>query len=88
MVHHDKATVAIILGKMKPKSAPDHMAEEHAEAHPDESLHACAEDLLGAIAAKDAAGVADALKAFFHIADAMPHEEGEHISEEEEHGPY
>ena len=62
------------------------MAEEQAESHPDESLHACAEDLLGAIKAGDAAGVADALKAFFHICDSMPHEEGEHMSEEQEHG--
>ena len=85
MVHDDKAAIAIILGKMKPKHG-GHDAEERAEMHPDESLHACAEDLLGAIEAKDAAGVADALKAFFHICDAMPHEEGEHISEEEEHG--
>jgi len=88
MIHHDKGTVAIILGKMRPKPSPEHMAEEQAEAHPDESMHACAEDLLAAISAKDAAGVADALKAFFHIADAMPHEEGEHVSEEEEHGSY
>lgn len=84
MVHDEKAAVAIILGKMKPKGS--HMAEEHAEMHPDESLHACAEDLLGAIKTNDAAGVADALKAFFHICDAMPHEEGEHMSEEQEHG--
>jgi hypothetical protein len=86
MFHHDKATVAIILGKMKPKHDGAHMAEEQAEEHPDDSLLACAEDLLHAIEAKDAAGVADALKAFFHICDAMPHEEGEHISEEEEQG--
>jgi hypothetical protein len=84
MVHDEKAAVAIILGKMKPKGSYD--AEEQAEMHPDESLHACAEDLLGAIKADDAAGVADALKAFFHICDAMPHEEGEHMSEEQEHG--
>lgn len=85
MVHDDKAAIAIILGKMKPKH-DSHMAEEEAEEHPDEALHACAEDLLGAIKAGDASGVTDALKAFFHIADAAPHEEGPHISEEEEHG--
>jgi hypothetical protein len=84
MVHDDKAAVAIILGKMKPKDG--HMAEEEAESHPDEAMHACAEELLAAIEAKDAMGVADAMKAFFHIADAMPHEEGAHITEEEEFG--
>lgn len=83
MVHDEKAAVAIILGKTKPNHA---MAEEHAEEHPDEALHACAEDLLAAIHAKDVAGMTDALKAFFHIADAAPHEEGPHISEEQEHG--
>lgn len=84
MVHDDKAAVAIILGKMKPK-AP-HAAEEHMEEHPDESLHAIAGELLDCIHAKDVEGMASALKAFFHVADAMPHEEGEHVSEEEEHG--
>jgi len=85
MVHDDKAAVAIILGKMKPKHAE---REEEMEEHPDAALHACADDLLEAIHAKDVAGVADALKAFFHIADSMPHEEGKHVSEEEEHGEY
>lgn len=84
MVHDEKGAIAIILGKMKPK----HEAEEHAEEHPEAALHACAEELIDAVHAKDAAGVADALKAFFHIADAMPHEEGRHVSEEEEHGEY
>lgn len=83
MVHDNKSAVAIILGKVKPES---HMAEEEMEAHPDEALHACAEDLLASIEAKDAVGVAEALKAFFHIADAAPHEEGAHITEEEEFG--
>jgi hypothetical protein len=84
MVHDEKGAIAIILGKMKPK----HDAEEHMEEHPDEALHACADDLIEAVHAKDVEGVTKALKAFFHIADAMPHEEGEHISEEEEHGEY
>ena len=35
MVHDDKAAIAIILGKMKPKHG-GHDAEEHAEMHPDE----------------------------------------------------
>lgn len=84
MIHDDKATVAIILGKMKPEGG--HAEEEAMEAHPDEAMHACAEELLAAIEAKDVVGVADAMKAFFHIADAMPHEEGAHIAEEEEFG--
>jgi len=84
MIHDEKGAVAIILGKMKPK----HDSEEQMEERPDASLHACSEELLDAIHAKDAKGVTEALKAFFHIADSMPHEEGRHISEEEEHGEY
>jgi hypothetical protein len=41
----------------------------------DEGLHACAEDLMRAIAAKDPAGIASALKAAFAICDSEPHEE-------------
>lgn len=82
MVHDEKGAVAIILGKLK---KPKHEAEEKAEEKPEESLEACAEELLTAIKADDAAGVAEALKAFFHIADSMPHEEGEHLGEDEEY---
>ena len=85
MIHDEKAAVAIILGKIKPKGAAHHVAEEHMESHPDESLHAIAEEVLQAIHGRDAAALADALKAFFHVADAMPHEEGEHIPEEHEY---
>lgn len=85
MIHDEKAAVAIILGKIKPKGPAHHMAEERMESRPDESLHAIAEEVLHAVEAKDAAALADALKAFFHVADAMPHEEGEHVPEEHEY---
>jgi hypothetical protein len=84
MIHDEKAAVAIILGKIKPKGA-GHAAEEHMESHPDESLHAISEEVLHAVKAGDASALADALKAFFHVADAMPHEEGEHVPEEREY---
>lgn len=84
MVHDEKGAALLILGKLKPKGVKH--AEEHAEEHPDDAIHACAEDLLAAIEAKDVSGVAGALKAFFHVSEAAPHEEGPHVSEREEHG--
>jgi len=82
MIHDEKAAVAIILGKIKPKGA-EHESDEETESRCDESLHAIAEDVLQAVRGNDAAALANALKAFFHVADAMPHEEGEHLEENE-----
>lgn len=79
MVHDEKAAVAIILGKIKPKGAAPKV--EHDEGG-DEPLLVCAEDLMDALKAGDAHGVARALKAAFEIADAMPHHEGEHFGDE------
>lgn len=71
---------AIIVARRKPDGS--HMAEggmaedghvENAE------LLAAATDLVRAVHAKDAKGVAEALEAAFYVCDAMPHEEGEHI---------
>ncbi len=81
MIHDKENAVAIILGRMSPKKGgkkPDEAREES----PDDAMHACAEELLEAIAAKDVAGVAAALKGAFHCADSMPHEEGEHLEED------
>ncbi len=44
---------------------------------------AAAEDLIAAIANKDASAVADALYAAFEYCDEQPHEEGPHIEEED-----
>jgi hypothetical protein len=83
MVHDDKAAVAIILGKMKPKGKPEHGGGESGGGH---AMVACAEDLIDAIKSGDAQAVASALMSAFHIADAMPHVEGVHedIGEEAE----
>jgi hypothetical protein len=89
MVHDDKAAVAIILGKMKPKreGKPEHGGGKSGAGH---AMIAAAEDLLAAIKADDPEGVASALTSAFHIADAMPHMEGVHedIGEEEGEGEY
>lgn len=42
-------------------------------------LESAAEDILSAIASKDAKALAVAIKAAFEICDSEPHEEGEHI---------
>lgn len=44
-----------------------------------DGLHACAEDLMNAVHAKDIPGIAEALRAAFQVCDSEPHEEGEHI---------
>lgn len=59
------------------------MVDEHEEGEEVESLVVASEDLLSAIAMKDAKAVAAALKAAFEICDAYPHVEGEHVSPEE-----
>jgi hypothetical protein len=88
MVHDEKGAIAIILGKMKPKGEmhegkPEHGGEKSGHGH---AMKACAEDLIEAVKAGDADGVASALMSAFHVADAMPHMEGVHedIGEEEE----
>lgn len=43
------------------------------------ALEACAEDLLRALASKDAKMVADALKSAYEICDSMPHEDPEQV---------
>jgi len=87
MVHDDKAAIAIILGKVKPKGKPEVKAEHgDGKVGHGHAMKACAEDLLESIKAGDADGVASALMSAFHVADAMPHMEGPHedIGEEGE----
>lgn len=68
-----KKTAALVIG-MK-----DDAPEKEAEGESEDEMELVAEDLLKAMAAKDPKMIAQALKAAFAIADAMPHEEGEHI---------
>lgn len=71
---HSKA-ISEILGA-RPKDyvqGPDGSPGDGAEA-----LHAIAEELIEAIHAKDAAGVASCLKAAFQECESEPHEEGPH----------
>lgn len=79
-----KAVAGVIISRRKPDGATQ--SEESMEGETDQGLMSAAEDLIRAIHAKDGQAVTDALQAAFEIMESQPHEEGEHISEEEEHG--
>lgn len=64
----------------KTKSDGDMMPEKEEGGHPPELLSA-AEDLIKAVASKDASAVADAIYAAFSYCDSEPHVEGPHIEE-------
>lgn len=65
----------------KTKSDGDMMPEKEEGGHPPELISA-SEDLIKAVASKDATAVADALYAAFTFCDSEPHFEGPHIEED------
>lgn len=65
----------------KTKSDGDSMPEKEEGGHPPELISA-AEDLIKAVASKDASAVADAIYAAFSYCDSEPHIEGPHIEED------
>lgn len=73
-----KKAAAVIIAKRKPEGSAEPMHEEGEE---DPALMSCAEDLISAVHAKDAVGVANAMRAAFEVMDAAPHVEGEHLEE-------
>lgn len=70
-----------IIAKIKPEGG---IHDEGKENETDAGLVSAAEDMISAMHMKDAKALADAMKAAFEIMESMPHEEGEHIAEEEE----
>jgi len=74
-----KKAAAVMIAKRKPSGSIEPM---HEEGEQDPGLMSAAEDLISAVHAKDAKGVADALKAAFEMADSEPHVEGPHIEED------
>jgi hypothetical protein len=56
-------------------------APESPEPEQDQGLSSAAEDLIRAVHAKDAQGVAAAIRAAFELLDSEPHEEGPHTNE-------
>lgn len=75
-----KKIASVIMAKTKPEGGVE---DERHEDEQDPGLMSAAEDLISAVHAKDAAAVAEALEAAFEILDSQPHEEGEHLEEEE-----
>jgi hypothetical protein len=69
--------VAGLIIKMR---SPDEKPQENQEDKQDKdsAIHACAQDLISAVHAKDIKAAADALRSAFEILDSMPHIEGDH----------
>lgn len=65
--------------EVRKPDAPDSEKDES-----NAGLMACAEDLMKAVQANDAKGVASAFQAAFEICESYPHEEAEAIESEEE----
>lgn len=87
-----KKMASVIIEKFgAPKKENNEKAFEVMAAEPesemDEGLLSGAEEVISAMAGKDAKRLAMALKDFFYMCDEMPHEEGEHIEEEEKSNP-
>lgn len=93
-----KKVATIIVSSMKPGKdhadfvqkigdesyeSPQEEYGEHAKADSEPALQIAAEAIMSAVKKADAKGLAAALHSFFQICDEMPHEEGEHVSEEE-----
>ena len=76
----ERSVGAINTEYRKPDEKPEHEGEM--DGH-EEALEACASELIRGVESGDKRMVVDALRAAFEILDAMPHEEGEHINEEE-----
>lgn len=70
---------AAVLVKTRP-----HDESSDRESDPDESIKACARDLIDAVHAHDEGRAASALRSAFQILDAEPHEEGENTNEPEQ----
>lgn len=72
-----------ISGVIMKTRAPDKQDESEQD-DPGASIHACAEELIRALHARDPKAVAAALKDAFDILDSQPHIEGPHLNEDEE----
>ena len=70
-----KRMSGVIMATMKPKGEVD---DEGYEDEPNMGYIAAAEEIMRAMANKDAHEMAEALKAFVQMCDAEPHVEGEH----------
>lgn len=77
---------------LKPKPQTGVIVKQRESDHKDESqgsddnesLRACAADLIKGIHSGDEKLVASAIKSAFEILDSLPHEEGPHLNEDSE----
>lgn len=80
-----KKMASVIIEKMGPSKEKNEKAFEvmagEPESEMDEGLMAGAEEVMSAMAGKDAKRLAMALKDFFYMCDEQPHEEGPHLEE-------
>ena len=83
MADKGKGIAGLILAmKAKPEAEGPEVEESGEEAGGDEmGLDAAGQELIDAVDAKDAGGVAEALRHAFAILDSAPHAEGEHTNE-------
>lgn len=65
------------VGVIVQDRAPD-QKEENQENDKDASIHACAQDLINAVHAKDVAKAAEAIRSAFEILESQPHDEAPH----------
>lgn len=70
-------TVAGLIVSTRKKDGSG-IEEQHSEGDEGAPIEACAEDLIRAVHAKDAKGVAAAFRAAFEILEMEPHEEADH----------
>ncbi len=75
-----KKAAGVIMAKRTPQGTTEPM---HEEGEHEPGLMSAAEDLISAVHAKDAKGVADAFKAAFEVCESYPHEENEQMEGEE-----
>jgi hypothetical protein len=70
-------------GEMPEEEMPMDEGMDMEDMSEDSGLEQCAMELIDAVKGSDVQGVIGALRAAFQILDSEPHEEGEHLDEEE-----
>lgn len=71
----------MIVKNRHPSGSIDEM---HESAPSEDPLESCASDLINALEHKDKSLLAQALRNAFDILDSEPHEEGEHLNENDQ----
>lgn len=75
-LNNKQKNAGISTGVIVKNRTPDNPEENQDDK--DAAIHACANDLINSVHAKDIKGVAEAMRSAFEILEQMPHEEAEH----------